>query len=136
MLVSEKLAIAAHLHVLLRRKTGRVTDTEWMAENLEYAREVVRFSRAKALEDGHAELAEWAAKLERAVLEGPGRHKPLVQNAVKMLSERVPAPSESVSDSGFGPSQLAGGDGFAASTLERPRKPKEADTPRYVGGIR
>jgi len=27
MLNSEKLAIAAHLHVLLRRKTGRVTDT-------------------------------------------------------------------------------------------------------------
>ena len=30
MLNSEKLAVAAHLHVLLRRKTGRVTDTEWM----------------------------------------------------------------------------------------------------------
>ena len=41
MLVSQKLAIAAHLHVLLRRKTGRVTDTEWMAENLDYAREIV-----------------------------------------------------------------------------------------------
>ncbi|MDB5939434.1 MAG: hypothetical protein JWP77_1798, partial [Polaromonas sp.] len=26
---NEKLAIAAHLHVLMRRKTGRVTDTEW-----------------------------------------------------------------------------------------------------------
>ncbi len=33
MLNSEKIAIAAHLHVLLRRKTGRVTDTEWMASN-------------------------------------------------------------------------------------------------------
>ena len=30
---SDRLAIAAHLHVLLRRKTGRVTDTEWMAAN-------------------------------------------------------------------------------------------------------
>lgn len=37
MLHSEKLAIAAHLHVLLRRKTGRVTDTEWLAANAEYA---------------------------------------------------------------------------------------------------
>ncbi|MDO8770278.1 MAG: hypothetical protein Q7K57_16555 [Burkholderiaceae bacterium] len=27
------MGIAAHLHVLLRRKTGRVTDTEWMASN-------------------------------------------------------------------------------------------------------
>jgi hypothetical protein len=67
MLDSERLAIAAHMHVLLRRKTGRVTDTEWMAGNLEYAAEVVRFAREKAREDGHAELAEWADKLEQAV---------------------------------------------------------------------
>ena len=45
MLVSQKLAIAAHLHVLLRRKTGRVTETEWMAGNLDYALEIVRFAR-------------------------------------------------------------------------------------------
>ena len=69
MLVSQKLAIAAHMHVLLRRKTGRVTDTEWMAENLEYALEVMRFARAKAAEDGHPDLHEWADKLERAVLD-------------------------------------------------------------------
>ena len=41
---ADKLAIAAHLHVLLRRKTGRVTDTEWMAVNAEYALEIVRFA--------------------------------------------------------------------------------------------
>lgn len=63
MLPSEKLAIAAHLHVLLRRKTGRVTDTEWMAANAEYATEIVRFARLRAKEDGHADLAEWADKL-------------------------------------------------------------------------
>ena len=50
MLVSQKLAIAAHLHVLLRRKTGRVTDTEWMADNLEYALEIVRFSEEEERE--------------------------------------------------------------------------------------
>ena len=64
---SEKLAIAAHLHVLLRRKSGRVTDTEWMATNAEYAAEVVRFAHAKAHEDGHADLAEWADKLAAAM---------------------------------------------------------------------
>lgn len=42
MLASEKLAIAAHLHGLLRRKTGRVTDMEWMASNAAYAAEIVR----------------------------------------------------------------------------------------------
>src|SRR5690606_16832036 len=45
---SEALAAAAHLHVLLRRKTGRVTDTEWMASNVEYARAMVAFARACA----------------------------------------------------------------------------------------
>jgi hypothetical protein len=69
MLPSQKLAIAAHLHVLLRRKTGRVTDTEWMASNSEYAAEIVRFARARAAEDGHADLEEWADKLEKAVLQ-------------------------------------------------------------------
>ncbi|MES2949747.1 MAG: hypothetical protein V4858_14485 [Pseudomonadota bacterium] len=68
MLASEKLAIAAHLHVLLRRKTGRVTDTQWMADNAEYAAEIVRFSRRSAEEDGHTELLEWADKLELAML--------------------------------------------------------------------
>ncbi|QTN30318.1 hypothetical protein HZ993_11245 [Rhodoferax sp. AJA081-3] len=68
MLASEKLAIAAHLHVLLRRKTGRVTDTQWMADNAEYATEIVRFARQSAQEDGHVELVAWADKLEQAVL--------------------------------------------------------------------
>jgi hypothetical protein len=56
---NEKIAIAAHLHVLLRRKTGRVTDTEWMASNHEYAVEVARFAREKAAEDNHPDLAVW-----------------------------------------------------------------------------
>ena len=57
---SQKIAIAAHLHVLLRRKTGRVTDTEWMASNADYAAEIVRFARASAQQDGLLDLAEWA----------------------------------------------------------------------------
>ncbi len=88
---SEKLAIAAHLHVLLRRKTGRVTDTEWMAVNTDYAREIVRFARAKAAEDGQPELAEWAGKLEHAVLappEAPAR--PLQQGAADLLHADTP----------------------------------------------
>lgn len=57
---SERLAIAAHLHVLLRRKLGRVTDTEWMASNADYAREILRVCRAEADPD----LQDWATKLE------------------------------------------------------------------------
>jgi hypothetical protein len=71
MLDSEKLAIAAHLHVLLRRKLGRVTDTEWMTCNTEYACEIIRFTRQRAAQDGHPDLAEWADKLEQTLFGAP-----------------------------------------------------------------
>ena len=67
MIESERIAIAAHLHVQLRRVTGRVTDTEWMARNLEYADEVVRFDRAADLEKGLDELAELAHRMDTAM---------------------------------------------------------------------
>ena len=85
MLDSEKLGIAAHLHVLLRRKTGRVTDTEWMASNAEYAAEVVRFAHAKAQEDNHPDLAEWADKLVSAMLPA-APPKPMLANLNPSLS--------------------------------------------------
>jgi hypothetical protein len=89
---SQKVAIAAHLHVLLRRKTGRVTDTEWMASNLEYAAEIVRFARTKAAEDGHADLEEWAVKLEQAVAQTKAPKVPLVQAAAQIVHERIADP--------------------------------------------
>lgn len=70
MLDSEKLGIAAHMHVLLRRKTGRVTDTEWMASNAEYADEIIKFARARAVEDKYPELAQMADKLALAMSHG------------------------------------------------------------------
>ena len=68
---NDALAAAAHLHVLLRRKTGRVTDTEWMAGNVEYARAMVRYAREKAREDGHVELLPLADRLESLVIPLP-----------------------------------------------------------------
>jgi hypothetical protein len=38
-----------------------------MAENAEYATAIVRFARQRAAEDGHADLAQWATKLEQAL---------------------------------------------------------------------
>lgn len=73
MLDSERLALAAHVHVVLRRKTGRVTDTEWLAANADYAREIVRFCRLRALQDELPELGEWADKLERAMALSPAQ---------------------------------------------------------------
>ena len=67
---SEAVALAAHLHVLMRRKIGRVTDTEWMAENADYAREVLRIARAES----DAELNQWADRFE-AVMFPQGQAK-------------------------------------------------------------
>lgn len=149
MLASEKLAIAAHLHVLLRRKTGRVTDTEWMAANTEYATEIVRFARAKAEEDGHPELAEWAEKLERATLElapkSPSRASAL--GRLPLLRE-PPAPASTALPSvrrAEPPHETTGGfmasvfgeSGFTDSTQgDKPRRERDPNAPRYVGGIR
>jgi len=142
MTFSERLAIAAHMHVLLRRRTGRVTDTEWMAANLEYALEIARFARAKALEDGHPDLTEWAEKLERAAREPQAApHRPLVQQASQLLKSRhapdtVPADSSLEASDGFRTSSLPG-TGFGESGFDPDkRKPKDPDAPRYVGGIR
>ncbi|MBL0726672.1 hypothetical protein [Piscinibacter sp. HJYY11] len=66
MLENEKFAIAAHLHVLLRRKVGRVTDVEWLVKSHEYAIEVIRIARAEK----QADLDEWANKLEGVLLGG------------------------------------------------------------------
>jgi hypothetical protein len=65
---NDALATAAHLHVLLRRKTGRVTDTEWLAANLDYAQAIVRFARERAHSDGHVELLPLADRLESLVI--------------------------------------------------------------------
>jgi hypothetical protein len=87
---NEKIAIAAHLHVLLRRKTGRVTDTEWMASNHEYAAEIARFAREKSVEDNHPDLAVWADKLEEIMaVPDPKPRVPLVQMVSEAVKERT-----------------------------------------------
>ena len=57
---SERIAIAAHLHVLLRRKLGRIIDTEWLASNDEYARNIVQLCHQQPDEELHT----WANKLD------------------------------------------------------------------------
>lgn len=58
----EKFAIATRLHVALRRKTGRVTDVEWMIKDTAYAGEIMRLSQAH----GDLELFDLAEKWELA----------------------------------------------------------------------
>ena len=89
---NERMAVAAHLHVALRRKAGRVTDTDWMAVNDVYAREIVRVARAKAHEDGDDALAELAAKLE-AHVDAAAVRKPQAAPLLERLPQRAPQPS-------------------------------------------
>ncbi|WP_431098953.1 hypothetical protein [Polaromonas aquatica] len=150
---NEKIAVAAHLHVLLRRKTGRVTDTEWMAGNPEYAAAIARFAREKAAEEGHVDLAVWADRLEEimAVPETQPR-VPLVKMVADAVKERAmpavtPAPTtdrqsarsvdteeEVYPESGFIESTF--GTFFGEDESPRERKYRDPDAPRYVKGLR
>jgi hypothetical protein len=119
MQTSERIALAAHLHVVLRRKTGRVTDVEWMAVNAEYAAEVVRYARERAAEDGIAELVDWADKLERAMA------TPLSTPRRPLLQAVAPA---------FAGTPAASAAPVVAPEAGSPPAP-DADS-RYVGGLR
>lgn len=153
---TERLAIAAHLHVLLRRQTGRVTDPEWMAINREYAREVIRFCREKAAEKSLPELLTWASKLEVATAQPDARPSvPLVQAAAQAFRQarageerELPAPGELPSEPlappltdlpnpAEGVSSSFAETGFGESVINGRRVDKKGkDEPRYVGGLR
>lgn len=115
MLDSEKFAIAAHLHVVLRRTNGRVTDVEWMIKSPDYAREVIRVARTET----HADLLKLADKLE-AALQPPA--------SASRVSKPVP-PQPEVSEAAT-PSRFAA-TGFAPSDFDPVAGPK-----RYVGSLR
>lgn len=121
MLANEKISIAAHLHVLLRRKTGRVTDTEWMATNRDYAMEIVRFARQSALDQGDADIATLANRLADIMA---------ISGALQAsAAARQGKPG---ADSGFG--QPIAHKDFSDSESARERKLRDA--PRYVAGLR
>lgn len=148
---SEKIAIAAHLHVLLRRKTGRVTDTEWMATNHDYAAEIVRFARGKAAEDGHVDLGVWAERLEEIMLEPDVKQRvPLVKLMADAVRDRalavpaaapVPPPDQQSSRSVNTREEVYPESGFIESRFgdcenAQERKPRDPDEPRYVKSLR
>lgn len=71
-------ALAAHLHVQLRRRTGRVTDVEWMVSNIEYAQVIINLAKAAATTEGAPELAVWAGRFEMALSKFQRPRKPLM----------------------------------------------------------
>lgn len=80
MLESEKLALAAHLHVVLRRHVGRVTDVEWLVRDAAYAREII----ALALDSGHADCRQWADKFAAAMFPPAPVVRPAREQATAM----------------------------------------------------
>ena len=135
MLPSERLAIAARLHVLLRRKTGRVTDTEWLAVNAEYAAEIVRFARERAVEPGMEDVAEWAGRLEQAMMATPAPRKTVLG---AIAPPRAPAPATGPAVARESEARKPGWAEslFSDTRPPGPRDPDDADSGRYVGGLR
>ncbi|MGM9488135.1 hypothetical protein [Ideonella sp. YS5] len=87
MLDSEKLAIAAHLHVVMRRAMGRVTDVEWLIRSPEYAREIIRVALA---EQDRPELHDWANRLQRALFGAPPSSVALPGSTVPSAAPKPP----------------------------------------------
>ena len=108
----DAFATAAHLHVLLRRKTGRVTDTEWMATNADYALAMVKFARDKADSDALPELLPLAERLEALAQHF---HQPARRTLLQMGAEQLQSVRTSTGrSSGFGDTDrgmVGGGDG-------------------------
>lgn len=122
MLESERFAIAAHLHVVLRRTNGRVTDVEWMIKSPEYAREIIRVARTEP----HPDLHKLADKLEAAL-------PPL---APAISPRQVKAPAVSLAQPAFVPSQSGASSGFPASDFTPSGFDQAQGRKRYVGTLR
>ncbi len=125
MLDSEKFAIAAHLHVVMRRVHGRVTDVEWMMKSPEYAREIIRVARAETNPD----LLRLADKLE-AALALPAAPKPLLSGFGQPAFVKA-GPGD---NKGFGVSDFSSTLGSSAGSLAS-GAPSDARK-RYVGTLR
>lgn len=107
---SEKFAIAAHLHVVMRRTTGRVTDVEWMVKSPDYAREIIKAARASPQPDLHR-LADKLETLLQLMPPTPSGFVPTDAGALSGFSPSLP------------PSSLA-------------RTPSPDGRKRYVGTLR
>jgi hypothetical protein len=87
---SERVAIAAHLHVALRRKTGRVTDTEWMASDTTYGQAMAQFALNHARSNQDEELERLALRFAASL---PGAVVPAVAGMAAAVAGPVADPA-------------------------------------------
>lgn len=90
---SDLMALAAHLHVQLRRRTGRVTDVEWLVSNSEYAQVVISLAKASAVTEGAPELGAWATRFEMALIRVHRPRQPLLSALAIASANRAHAGS-------------------------------------------
>ena len=99
---SDRLAVAAHLHVALRRKTGRVTDTEWMASNLAYGHAMVEFALAHAHEKSDEDLQRLAMRMQAALTAQSAPRQSVLPPATTTVAGPAPVSVQSVQAAGAG----------------------------------
>jgi len=87
---SEKLAVAAHLHVVMRRKMGRVTDIDWLMRSPEYARAIIDLACGQS---EHVDVAEWGRKMQAALFPAPVRRAEAVTPPSQPSSHPPPTPA-------------------------------------------
>ena len=125
----EKITIAAHLHVLLRRKTGRVTDTEWMVINPAYLQEVMHLAREKLAECNHDALGLLAGRLQQA---RACADKPLRKPQVQRVSEAAKEHNARALAVG---ARIRRGPAFGESPMGS-GGPQRRNAARYIKGLR
>lgn len=114
---NERLGLAARMHLLLRRTTGRVTDIDWLARNADYAAEIIRFARSRTIDDSTSELAQLADHFEQVVF------SPAKTNSSKPAPISITA-AKTGNNSAYPKTQLG------------PALDEEKKTERYIHGLR
>ena len=80
---AERFSLATHLYVRLRRSSGRVVDAIWMAQNDEYAREILRL----AATDPDAETQNLVQRFQALLGNQPAPRRPAPAPAAARTTE-------------------------------------------------
>jgi hypothetical protein len=139
---SDLVAMGAHLHVQLRRKTGRVIDVDWLISNAEYASVIIALAKASAITQGAPELEIWATRFERALQRVKRPRKPLlsalaIAGATQLERQIVPAQDPGSSQADSGESGLISEFGDSHRVIDTSEMPsRKPDGERYVWSLR
>lgn len=139
---SDLVAMGAHLHVQLRRKTGRVIDVDWLISNAEYASVIIALAKANAVTQGAPELEIWATRFERALQRVKRPRKPLlsalaIAGATQLERQIVPSQDPGSTQADSSESGLISEFGDSHRVIDTSEMPqRKPDGERYVWSLR